>query len=246
MRYTHFSIRLISILSLCIVFYASSAQETAQISKPDSSAQLKTLFQFKKGNSLKSYGFTASPTLQFGQLGTQSGMNFAFHINNKWAIGAGFIGNMPGREGPTSTNVPTPRQIFSGLSFEYTPKANSLLHVSFPLMIGTIRQSSPDMMYIAADPTALPYGPQPGGMGGRMDHDRDGMFGGFNGPKSFGIQPGVNLELNVFKYGKLFAGVNYRAAFGENSTSDMKGFSGLVGMKFGLFDKAFKSKTTKK
>ncbi len=248
MRYTLYSIRLLTILCLCFVVFATHAQETAKLTTPDSSTQLKTLFSNKKGNGLKSWGITASPLIQFGQIGTQSGMNFAFHVNNKWAIGAGFLGNMPSREDPNINTVPAARQSFSGLTLEYTPKANSLFHVSFPLMIGTIRQQNQDMMYImdTANPNALPYGPQPGGTGGRIDHDHDDFFGGFNGPRSFGIQPGVNLELNVFKYGKLFAGVNYRAAFGENSTSDMKGFSGQVGMKFGLFDKAFKSKTMKK
>jgi hypothetical protein len=246
MRYTLYSIRLLTILSLSTVFFASNAQETAKLTKTDSSSQLKTLFQVKKGNGLKSWGISASPMVQFGQLGTQSGMNFAFHVNNKWAIGAGFLGSSRRREDPNSTTVPEPRQRFSGLTLEYTPKANSLIHVSFPLMIGTIRQENPDMMYITAMPSSLPYGPQPGGKGGRMGHDRDGLFGDFRGPKAFGIQPGINLEMNVFTYGKLFAGVNYRAAFGENVTSEMKGFSGQIGMKFGLFDKAFKVHTKKK
>jgi hypothetical protein len=244
MRNTLYSIRLLILISLSFILFSTNAQETAKLTKPDSSAQLKTLFSSKTGNGLKSWGITASPWIQFGQLGTQSGMNFAVHLNNKWAIGAGFLGSMREKEDENINTVPTTRQIFSGLTLEYTPKANSLFHVSFPFMIGIIRQSTPDMMYITASPTALPYGPQPGG--GRMDHDRDGLFGGFNGPQSFGIQPGVNLELNVFKYGKLFAGINYRAAFGENSTSDMKGISGLVGMKFGLFDKAFIPTSKKK
>lgn len=249
MRYTLYSIRLITILSLCFSVFATHAQETAKLTKTDSaSTQLKTLFSIKKGKGLQSWGISASPWVQFGQMGTQSGMNFAVHLNNKWAIGAGFLGNMPGRQDPNINSVPTLRQSFSGLTFEYTPKANSLLHVSFPLMIGAIRQQNPDRMYIMdnANPSTLPTNPQPGGMGGRMDRDGNDFFGGFNGPSTFGIQPGVNLELNVFKYGKLFAGVNYRAAIGQNSTSDMKGFSGQVGMKFGLFDKAFKSKTMKK
>lgn len=248
MRKTLYSIRLLTLLSLCFVLFSANAQEAAKSIKTDSSStQLKTLFSTKKGNGLKSWGITASPWVQFGQLGTQSGMNFAIHLNNKWAIGAGFLGSMREREDPNLNSVPTARQTFSGLTLEYTPKANSLFHVSFPLMIGAIQQN-PDMMYImdTANPNALPYGPQPGGTGGRMDHDRDGFFGGFNGPRSFGIQPGVNVELNVFKYGKLFAGLNYRAAFGQNSTSEMKGISGQVGMKFGLFDKTFKSVSKKK
>ena len=241
-----YSIRQLILFLTSALIFSANAQETANISKTDSSSQLKTLFQIKKGNGLKSWGITAAPWVQFGQLGTQSGMNFAVHVNNNWAIGAGFLGNMRPKQDPNINTVPTPRQSFSGLTIEYTPKANSLIHVSFPVMIGSIRQENPDMMYMMATPTSLPYYPQPGGMGGRMDHDRDDFYGGFNGPSAFGIQPGINLELNVFKYGKLFAGLNYRAAFGQNSTSDMKGFSGQVGATFGLFDKAFKARSKKK
>jgi len=70
-------------------------------------------------------------------------------------------------------------------------------------------------------------------------HDRDGLWGG---PKSLGIQPGVQLELNVLKQVRLFGAANYRFAFGENSTSEMRGFVGSVGVKVGLFDHTWKKK----
>jgi hypothetical protein len=36
--------------------------------------------------------------------------------------------------------------------------------------------------------------------------------------------------------------VNYRFAAGKNSHSDMKGISGQIGLKLGLFDRPFKTK----
>jgi hypothetical protein len=57
-----------------------------------------------------------------------------------------------------------------------------------------------------------------------------------------GIQPGVQLELNVLKHLRVFTGANYRFAVGENSTDAMRGFVGTVGLKVGLFDRSLKGK----
>ena len=80
-----------------------------------------------------------------------------------------------------------------------------------------------------------------------MDRDFDDDHRMFNrGKAAFGIQPGVSLELNVFKYAKLFGAVNYRFAAGQNSTANMKGVSGQIGLKLGLFDRPFKAKISPK
>jgi len=209
--------------------------------------ELKTLFSMKKGNGLRSWGFTAGPTMQFGQLGVQQGINFAVHINNQWSLGAGILGNMRGSDNQNMSTTPKPRQSFSGFQLEYTPKPNSLLHISFPLMIGAIRSEDPNM-FQNRDPYNVnnpQFGnPGPGFAGHDFDDDHE-MFGN-RGPAALGIQPGVSLELNVFKYAKLFGAVNYRFAAVQNSTSEMKGVSGQLGLKLGLFDRSFKSKTTSK
>jgi hypothetical protein len=80
-----------------------------------------------------------------------------------------------------------------------------------------------------------------------MDRDFDDDHRMFNrGKAAFGIQPGVSLELNVFKYAKLFGAVNYRFVAGKNSQEDMNGVSGQIGLKLGIFDRPFKSKTSPK
>jgi hypothetical protein len=208
-----------------------------------SKPEIKTLFSFKKGNGLKSWGFTAGPAVQFGQLGVQQGFNFAFHVNNQWSLGAGVLGNMRGRDNQNMSTTLKPRQSFSGLFLEYTPKSNSLFHISFPLMIGTIRSEDPNRFLIRSP--ANSSNPHMGIRGPVcMHHDFDDARGMFNsrGPAALGIQPGVSLELNVFKYAKLFGAVNYRFAAGKNSHADMKGISGQIGLKLGLFDRPFKTK----
>ena len=239
------SIRLTLILLSLSLGFSSQAINLANVKidsvkKDQPKPELKTLFSLKKGNGLKSWGFTAGPVLQFGQLGFQQGVNFAIHVNNQWSFGAGVLGNMRGgddRNMPTSSK---PRQSFSGFQVEYTPKPNSLIHVSFPLMIGAIRSEDPNNIYNSN----LKMG-APAPINWDRDYDDDHRM--FNrGPAAFGIQPGVSLELNVFKYAKLFGAVNYRFAAGQNSTADMKGVSGQIGLKIGVFDRPFKAKTSPK
>lgn len=238
------SIRLTLILfSLTLGFSAQAINVVSTkldtVKNDQTKTELKTLFSMKKGGGLKSWGFTAGPVLQFGQLGVQQGVNFAFHVNNQWSFGAGVLGTMRGGE---NRNMPTtlkPRQSFSGFQVEYTPKPNSLIHVSFPLMIGAIRSEDPNNIYNSNLKMGAPAPIN-------WDRDFDDDRGMFRGPAAFGIQPGVSLELNVFKYAKLFGAVNYRFAAGQNSTADMKGVSGQIGLKLGLFDRPYKAKISPK
>ncbi len=211
------------------------------VKKDQPKTELKTLFSMKKGSGLKSWGFTAGPVLQFGQLGAQQGFNFALHVNNQWSFGAVALGNMRG--GGDNRNMPTSsklRQSFSGIQVEYTPKPNALIHISFPLMIGAIRSENPNNIFNSQIIMGAPFPKY-------MDRDFDDDHRMFNrGKAAFGIQPGVSLELNVFKYAKLFGAVNYRFVAGKNSTEDMNGVSGQLGLKLGVFDRPFKTKTSPK
>lgn len=232
----------IRLTTLCLGLFAAQAhaQETTRTSiavKPDSisSEKAKTLFSSSLKNPFKSVGVSVSPVLQFGQMGTQTGISTAIHINNSWEIGATILRSVRDEE---SNRTP---QAFHAFTVAYTPKANSLIHVSFPLAIGAISEKQLRI----TDPTAIPD-PNPMGpnsMRMRGDYrDRDGFQMGFRGPKALGIQPGVQLELNVWKHVRMFTAANYRFALGENSTTDMQGFSGQVGLKFGVFDRKLGNK----
>ena len=246
------SIRLTLILFSLTLGFSSQAIHVVStklvdtVKKDQPKTELKTLFSLKKGSGIKSWGFTAGPVVQFGQLGAQQGFNFAVHVNNQWSFGAGVLGNMRGgdnRNMPTSSKI---RQSFSGFQVEYTPKPNSLIHVSFPLMIGAIRSEDPnDLMNQNSQYSNNPQFGTPGP--GFKDRDFDDDHRMFNrGPRALGIQQGVSLELNVFKYAKLFGAVNYRFAAGKNSTAEMKGVSGQIGLKLGIFDRPFKTKSSPK
>jgi hypothetical protein len=59
------------------------------------------------------------------------------------------------------------------------------------------------------------------------------------------VQPGLNLEVNVFKYGKLYLGASYRIATNVDSdavapytltTAQVSGLNINIGAKIGLFN----------
>ena len=223
----NYSIRLIALSFVLFMSVQLNAQQTVLI-KQDSTQKLQTLFQSK----IKTFGLSVSPTLQFGPIGPQAGVSLALHLNNKWEIGGSFTRSL--REGHDDfASAPKLDQQFHALSIAYTAKANKLFHLSFPLLIGAITSRNVDMPIVITDPAAQPQpNPMMGGRGGSRD---GGMF--WEGPKSLGIQPGVQLELNVLKNLRVFTGANYRFAFGENSTDAMRGFVGTIGLKVGLFDR---------
>jgi hypothetical protein len=235
----------IRLTTLCLGLFAANAhaQDATQSSitiKSDSSLnqQAKTLFSASPKNPIKSFGMSVSPIVQFGQMGTQSGISAALHLNNKWEIGVIALRSLRDEE---SNRTP---QAFHAFTVAYTPKANSLIHVSFPLAIGAISEQQIRISDPNAIPDPNPIGPNATRMRGDF-RDRDGFQMGFRGPKALGIQPGVQVELNVWKHVRLFTAANYRFALGDNSTTDMQGFSGQVGLKLGIFDRKFGTKKKK-
>ena len=55
------------------------------------------------------------------------------------------------------------------------------------------------------------------------------------------ILKGINLEVNLLKYVKVFGGANYRFAFGEEKTPGMSRAAATFGVKVGFFDKRIRS-----
>jgi len=224
------SIRLIALSLVMFTSIQLNAQQSVRI-KQDSTQKIQTLFQ----NKIKSFGLSVSPTLQFGPIGPQAGMSVALHLNNKWEIGGSFTRSIR-KERDDYTNTQKQGQQFHALSIAYTAKANSLFHLSFPLLIGAITSQNEETPIGIMSPNTRPN-PIRGGHGGMRE---GGMF--WDRPKSLGIQPGIQLELNVLKNIRVFTSANYRFAFGEKSTDAMSGFVGTLGVKLGVFDRGFRTK----
>ena len=217
-----YSIRLILLLFIGFQSVGQAfGQETLIKIKKDTSSSMKTLF---KPHKLKSFGLSLQSQVLFGKGGPEHGMGLQMHLNNKLSLGIASFNSMPRRDDPNGmTNEPRSR--FSALTLEATPMANKVFHLSFPLAIGRIQEEAPLYNYAAS---AMP-GPGYGGNWGRNDPFR-------NGPRALGVQPGINLEVNLFKYVKVFGGANYRFAFGEEKTRGMSRAAGTIGVKVGVFD----------
>lgn len=215
------SIRLIALL---FVGFSSFGQETLIKIRKDTSSQMKTLF---KPAQLKSIGLSLQSQVLIGKGGPEHGMGLQLHLNNKLSLGIASFNSLPNRDDRNSGMAPEPRQRFTALTLEATPMANKVFHLSFPLAIGRIQvEESPIYNYSAS---AMPQ-PGPGANWGRNDPFQ-------NGPRTLGIQPGINLEVNLLKYVKVFGGANYRFAFGEEKTPGMSRAAATFGVKVGVFDK---------
>jgi hypothetical protein len=211
------SIRLFAFL---LIGFNSFSQETLLKINKDTSSQMKTLF---KPARLQSFGLSFQSQVLFGKGGPERGMGFQVHLNNKLSLGIASFNSMRGRDGGMQMD---PQQRFSAFTMEVTPMANKVFHLSFPLAIGRIQEEAPIYNYSSSASSAMP---QPGRM--RLNSQ---------GPRTLGVQPGINLEVNLFKYVKVFGGANYRFAFGEEKTPGMSRAAGTLGVKVGVFDKKVK------
>jgi hypothetical protein len=212
------SIRLIAFL---FVGFTSFGQETLIKIKKDTSSSMKTLFKPAK---LQSIGLSFQSQVLFGKGGPERGMGVQLHLNNKLTLGIASFNSNPRNDDPNRYSD-EPRRRFTALTMEATPMANKVFHLSFPLAIGRIQEESPMINYSSSYYYSSSM-PQPG-PGYRNDR---------RGPNTLGVQPGVNLEVNLFKYVKVFGGANYRFAFGEEKTPGMSRAAGTIGVKLGVFD----------
>jgi hypothetical protein len=194
----------------------------------------KTLFHCSKRDK-DSYkqqyiGFYGEMNYQYAQFRTDftsiSGGSFMVVFNKRFAIGATMQQNSDQTFSPNFVNPSYPavsREYlhagFGGIKMEYTCMPNSLVHLSFPWVIGygwaSVDQS--EHMYSG-------------------NHYKDmGSTNAF-----YVIQPGAQLELNVFRFLKLYAGVNYRFSTTADVTNTLPantlmGFGTVGGVKIGLF-----------
>ncbi len=245
----------LAMLTAIIITAASTlhAQEA-----PKTASETQTVFKNNSlKNKIKSVGIYVVPEIQYtglaGNFAPTAGLSGMMQANKKWGIGAGYYS--------TITDY-TPKQLsankafnfdaqYGGLKFEYTPKPDAVVHVSFPLLIGagmanidSVNESKHNEKYDNMN-TNDNYGE-------KMDHHND-----HNENMFFVIQPGINLETNLFKYGKVFLGANYRLGMGKTTTStfpsvypsvtasQLSGLSVNLGVKIGIFDWDLKGKKSR-
>ena len=226
---------------------ADSTKSSVEVKKVDTQKddRTRTLFSGMKNptKSLKYLGLSVGSEFQYGLLAGEftpmGGVSAILHINKKFGIGLAGYSTMNNFT-PTALNAKLLLNLnvmYGGLKLEYTPNPNAPIHVSFPLLIGG---------GMARVDSSNNYRDNFGRNGGR-DRDRNGgreMNG--RGTDFWIIQPGINIEANVIRFLKIYAGASYRITPSVNTevtttlptptASQLSGFNVTAGVKLGVFD----------
>ncbi|MBI3234115.1 MAG: hypothetical protein HYZ42_08740 [Bacteroidetes bacterium] len=180
----------------------------------------KTLFQMPK---IKQIGFYISPEYQNGQLSGNfksfQGISASVIFNNRFSVG--LFNNSIFSPNYTSTTTDEANNArYGGLKLEYTLKPNSIVHYTIPVYIGM----------------------------GSAQSTLNSFRGGNRNLNSFFVgQTGFQVEVNLFKFMKVYTGSTYRFSdLITQSTSTplakntLSGLSFDFGLKIGMFGKSVK------
>lgn len=230
-----------------------------------SRSAINTLIPSYRGGTprLNYLGLSVSPEFQYGMLAGQftpmAGISAMVHINKKFGIGAAAYSTIDERFAPTKLDAAKAiglSNAYGGLKLEFTPNPDAKVHVSFPLLIGAgIAQVDSVNGQHERDHDYH----QGNGLPEIERDDYDNHDG--NELNYFVIQPGVNVEVNLIRYAKLFAGVSYRivptvsrdkmtgvTTYPTPTTAQLGGVNVSAGLRIGLFNYALrhrkKAKTT--
>lgn len=176
----------------------------------------------------KSWGLMVSPGLQvgsvYGETALFTQLKAGVVLNGNWTLG-GFGAVTPFELYPAGLqsqfSVPTDFRLHTAGAFvEYRVKPSNLLHLAFPLSVGGL-------------------------MNDMDDRDWDGIGIDDEGEDfRLLVEPGVQLELNLHKFVRLYTGVSYRfhggSFYSEGLAVPATGDYLLVnaGLKVGFFDVA--------
>jgi hypothetical protein len=231
------------------------AQPTTQ-PQPDAD-KMQTLFSGTANGvkKVKYLGLSATSQMQYsmlaGQFTPMSGMSGMLHINKKWGIGMSGYRTVDRSFAPTAINAAKLLNLssaYGGFMLEYTPKPNAKIHVSFPLLIGGGMANVDSVSNTTKRNGVFGNYGRNGGRDGKND-----MYGRNNsgaGVHFAIIQPGINIQANVCRFVKVFAGASYRfvpsvtkqatttatALLPTPTASQLSGFNINAGVRVGLFD----------
>lgn len=163
-------------------------------------AQTEPKTLFGSNSKPQSWGAFIGTGLQAGQLYGESAYFYNVRagavLNDAWSVGAIFGQTIDEIRPPMITNgLTVGRQEFDfyyyGAFVEYRVKPNNLLHLSFPLNLGVFESdyNYDDVPNFNLESDANDY--------------------------QFFVEPGINLELNVHRFVKLYTGASYRFQVGS-------------------------------
>ncbi len=175
-------------------------------------------------------GLYIAPEVQYGQLNggftSFGGASAMLMVGKKFAIGVTAQQSLSESYSPKGVSPLYLQSAFGGLKLEYTAKPNAAVHVSFPLVIGA--------GFASVDSTL--------NRGGNFENHKYNNGRDFSDNMSVVIQPGIQVEANLIRYAKVFAGASYRVAIANSNnaanipSNTLSGVSINAGLKLGLFD----------
>ena len=196
---------LLAIVMIVPVF-SQEKQSTETTSKDD--LQMKTLFGKKDHQHKIPMGYFVELNAGYTRFGTKDvllpGLNFGMILNHNWAIGlsGSFVANTNYLHFQNIYYDFQTQQMaearlgggFGGLLLEYTLLPRSVVHVSFPLMIGVGYMAYYDKNYSYS--SGQPY----------YHHNQNTIDEDY----FFVVEPGIRAEFNIIKRLRIGLGVSYR------------------------------------
>lgn len=201
---------------------------TAQTTATEKNEDLNTVFG-KGGKTKLGWFIGAGPgyTQVDGRDAWLAGLSVGMIVNHNFSIG--LAGNaLTNRndlyfEHVTDTAGGYLEGGYGGLLLEYTLFPKSVVHVTFPVLIGAGETS------FISDENSYDWD----------EDDWDHCNRNLDTDSFFVIEPGVRAEVNILKFMRLNAGVSYRYTSGfdmiRTSSDMMNNFTATVGLKFGKF-----------
>jgi hypothetical protein len=211
-------------LALCLCFAAALfAQNDLKTTSGDE--EMKTLFS--SGKKIK-LGWFASFEPGYTEIDSYSaylgGFSGGIVIDHRLSIGLAGRGWWTGHRYSNFKDTLSANLVggYGGLLVEYTLFPKSLVHLTFPLLIGGGGAAYvEDMVHYES----------------RSNRNHNKQV--FSSDAYFVVEPGVKAEINVVRWMRLNAGVSYRLTSGMDlkpePSGKLSGFNASVGFKFGKF-----------
>ena len=217
---------------LTLSIFAQTEEKTA--SKPADDQQIHSLFEKGHCNIKIPIGYFFEMNAAYTRFGSDDiflpGLSAGIILNHHWTVGVtgSFVGNShyityPGYYYNETEQAWKNASLYGGYGgglFEYTLMPNSIVHVSFPLMIG-------------------------GGYMGYYDSSNTNWSDPHHHNHAiaedyfFVVEPGVRAEFNIIKHLRLGLGVSYRYVpdfnLEKQPSSYLNQFTGKLTLRFGKF-----------
>ena len=157
-----------------------------------------------------------NPTFQFTQYANKyacvPGIRAGIILNKKYIIGGFYNSAITGIVFPAAPDSGNLRVTSGGLHLEYTLWPRRKVHLTVPLSVG---MGKPELKENTA---ATPAG----------------------NPHFYFAEPGLMVEMNIWKYAKFGIGGSYRytkkGLYTSLTQNDLNGFAAVASVKFGMFD----------